>query len=58
MGTNKKRNGLLLVKHTHKQNIRPFTHKLMLAMERADKDRNKLLLLKHTHIHNTRPCIQ
>ena len=52
----KRRNRLLLIKHTHVDNTRPFskTHKLILAMEGADKERNKLLLVKHTHIHNTR----
>ena len=56
-GTDKGRNWLLLVKHTHIHNRRPFskTHILMLAMEGADKERNRLLLAKHTYIHNTRP---
>ena len=47
-GADKKRNRLLLFKHTHIENTRPFskTHLLMLAMEGADKKRNKLLLVK------------
>ena len=42
-GADKKRNRLLLVKHTHIHNTRPFskTHILMLAMEGADKERNR-----------------
>ena len=49
-GADKERNRLLLVKHTHMHNTRPFskTHLLMLAMEGADKERNRLLLVKHT----------
>ena len=40
----KERNRLLLVKHTHMHNTRPFskTHWLMLAMGGADKKRNRL----------------
>ena len=53
-GADKKRNRLLLVKHTHIQKTRPFnkTHPLMLAIEEADKERNRLLLVKHTQ-HNS-----
>ena len=48
----KRRNRLLLIKHTHVDNTRPFskTHKLILVMEGADKERNRLLLVKCTHI--------
>ena len=37
----KERNRLLLVKHAHMHNTRPFskTHSLILAMEGADKER-------------------
>ena len=51
-GTDKERKRLLLVKHTHIHNTRPFskTHHLMLVIERADKERNRLLLVKHMHI--------
>ena len=46
-GADKERYRLLLVKHTHIQNTRPFskTHRLMLAMKEADKERNRLLLV-------------
>ena len=49
----KKRNRLLLVKHTHIHkscNTRPFskTHSLMLATEGVKKETNRLLLVKHT----------
>ena len=49
-GADKERNRLLLVKHTHVDNTRPFskTYFLMLAMEEANKERNRLLLVKYT----------
>ena len=56
-GADKERNRLLLVKHAHMHNTRPFseTHHLMLAMEGANKERNRLHLVKCAHIHKTRP---
>ena len=49
----KERNGLLLVKHTHMHNKRPFikTHHLMLTIKETDKERNRLLCM----VHNKRP---
>ena len=44
----KERNRLLLVKHIHIHNTKPYgkTHFLILAMEQADKERNRSLFIK------------
>ena len=52
-GANKEGNRLLLLKHTHINNTRPFSkpHSLMLAMEGAHKERNRLLQSGQTYTH-------
>ena len=57
-GADKKRNRLLLVKHTHMHNTIPFTHSLMMAMKGAYKERNRLILVKQSCIHTQNKTIQ